>query len=113
MRRDAGADLAGDAGAAEPAIAHRILGEILLVVVLGEIELRRVEDLGRDRTVAFRRKRLLVLGLRLLGGFALGWRGDVDAGAILRADVVALPDALGRVVRFPERLEQLLGVVLL
>src|SRR5690349_2952631 len=44
----AGADLAGDAGPAEPAIAVRILGEILLVVVLGEIELGRVLDLGGD-----------------------------------------------------------------
>ena len=44
-----GADRAAHAGAAETAIAHRILGEVLLMVVLGEIERRRVEDLGRDR----------------------------------------------------------------
>ena len=36
--RDAGADRAGDAGAAEAAIAARVLGEVLLVVVLGEVE---------------------------------------------------------------------------
>ena len=49
---DAGADRAGDARAAEPAIAVRVLGEILLVIVLGEIERRRVDDLGSDRPVA-------------------------------------------------------------
>src|SRR5689334_22929613 len=41
LRLDAGADLAGDASAAEAAIALRVLGEILLVVVLGEVEGRR------------------------------------------------------------------------
>ena len=35
---DADADRAGHAGAAEPAIAGRILGQILLVIVFGEIE---------------------------------------------------------------------------
>src|ERR1700682_4647839 len=35
---DAGADGARHAGAAKPAIAGRILGQILLVIVLGEIE---------------------------------------------------------------------------
>src|SRR5690349_5658319 len=36
--RDAGADRAGHAGAAEPAIAGRILGQILLMVILGEVK---------------------------------------------------------------------------
>src|SRR5262249_30610567 len=95
MRRDAGADLASDAGTAEPAIAHRVLGEILLVIVLGKVELRRVEDLGRDGAVALRRQRLLVLGLRPLGGCTLRRRSDVDTRAILGPDVVALAHALG------------------
>src|SRR5215510_16469205 len=77
VRHDAGADLAGDAGAAEPAIAHRVLGEILLVIVLGEVELRRVEDLRGDRAIALHLQRLLVLGLRELSSFALRRRGDV------------------------------------
>ena len=43
---------AGDAGAARPAITVRILGEILLVIILGEIERRRGFDFGGDRTMA-------------------------------------------------------------
>jgi hypothetical protein len=39
-------DRATHAGAAEAAIAERILGEVLLVVILGVIERRRVEDLA-------------------------------------------------------------------
>ena len=49
LGRDARPDLAGDAGAAEPAIAARVLGEVLLVVVLGEVERAGLGDLGRDR----------------------------------------------------------------
>src|ERR1700722_9569905 len=54
----AGSDLASHAGAAEAAIAVRILRQILLVVILGEVEGRRVADLGRDRAQAFGRQRL-------------------------------------------------------
>ena len=46
---DADADRAAEARAAETAIAVRHLGQVLLVIVLGEVELRRVDDLGRDR----------------------------------------------------------------
>src|ERR1700680_989548 len=42
---------AAHAGAAEPAIAHRVLGEILLMIILGEIERRRVDNLGGGRSV--------------------------------------------------------------
>ena len=45
-------DRAGHAGAAEAAIAARILGEILLVIVLGEIERSGLGDLGGDRARA-------------------------------------------------------------
>src|SRR5687767_15531644 len=55
----AGADRARHAGAAKPAISERVLRQILLVVVLGEIELRRVDDLGGDRPEV----ELLQLGL--------------------------------------------------
>ena len=51
-RRDAGADRAGDAGAAEPAVAVRVLGQVLLVVVLGVVERPGLGDLGRDLAVA-------------------------------------------------------------
>src|SRR6185312_16680179 len=43
-----GADRASHPGAAQPAIAGRILGQILLMVVLGEIELAGGRDLGGD-----------------------------------------------------------------
>src|SRR5713101_4246368 len=65
------ADGAAHAGAAEPAIAHRVLGEILLMIILGEIERRRVADLGGDGSVAFSSQRLGVGGLRSLGSRAL------------------------------------------
>src|SRR6185369_10263212 len=53
-------DRAAHAGATETAIAHRVLGEVLLVIVLGIIEDRRVEDLGGDRVAH------AVLGERVL-----------------------------------------------
>src|SRR5262245_34246385 len=71
VRRDAGADLAAHAGAAQPAIAGRVLGEILLVIVLGEVERRRIDDLGGDRRKALGAQRLLVRGLGGFGGGAL------------------------------------------
>src|SRR5215467_10609623 len=95
LRRDACADRAAHAGTAEAAIAHRILGQILLVIVLGEIEGWRVEDLGGDRIETLRLERLLVHRLRGLGSLPLRGVEDVDAGAILRANVVALTHALG------------------
>src|SRR5262249_4409808 len=112
----AGSNGATHAGAAQTAIAGRILGEGLLVVVLGEVERRCIEDLGRDRVEALGLQRLLIHSLRRFGGLPLGGVEHVDAGAVLRADIVALPHALGRVVAFPEGLEQrlvgnLLGVI--
>src|SRR4051812_11573062 len=105
-RRNAGADLAGHAGPAQPAISARIFGEILLMIILGEIEFRRVDDLGADGGIALGTQRLVICFLRRLGGYALGRRGGVDAGAILRTDVIALPHALGRVMAFPKSLQQ-------
>ena len=43
---------AGHARAAETAVAVRVLGQVLLVVVLGVVELGRRDDLRRDRAVA-------------------------------------------------------------
>src|SRR3974377_774417 len=89
------ADRATHAGSAEAAIAGRILGEILLVVVLGEVERRRVDSFGGAGAEPPRGKRLGVAGARGLGRSALRRRKHVDAGAVLGADVVALPHALG------------------
>src|SRR5262245_66424140 len=60
LRRDRGdPDRARHTGTAQPAIAHRVLGEVLLMIVLGEIERRRLEDLGGDGAVMPRLQRLL------------------------------------------------------
>ena len=76
------------------------------MVVLGEIEIGCGRDFGGDRAMARRRQPLLELiaGLqrqRFLCGVA-----DIDAGSVLRADIVALAHALGRVVVLPELAQQ-------
>src|SRR5215207_6740500 len=59
---------AADAGAADAAVAVRVLRQVLLVVVLGEVEGPGRLDLGRDLArVARLVQRLLVLELGLLG----------------------------------------------
>src|SRR5450756_636724 len=77
------------------------------MIVLGKIEFARRRDLGGDGAQSLGRQRLLVGRLRHIGGFALRVAEGIDRGAILGADVVALTHALGRIVTFPERLEQL------
>src|SRR6188508_471787 len=78
-------DRAAHAGAAEAAVAHGVLGEILLMIVLGIVEGRRVEDLGGDRVAhAVLGERLLKHRLRGLGCLLLFRREGVDARAILR-----------------------------
>src|SRR5262245_57146365 len=99
-------DRAAHAGTAKPAISARILREILLMVIFRIIEGARVENLGGDRIEAARLERTLVHCLALFGEFALLRREHINAGAILRADVVALTHALRRIVILPERLEQ-------
>src|SRR3954452_18585303 len=86
----ADADRARHAGAAQSAIARRVLGEILLMIVLGEIEFARRRDLGGDGAEPLRSQRLLVHGLRRVGSLALRIAKGVDRRAILRADIVAL-----------------------
>src|SRR5665213_4516231 len=113
-RRDAGwlvrhrrhADRARNAGAAETTIALRVLGEILLVVVLGEVERRTVHDLRGDGAVTLGLQLLLIHRPGALGDLSLACVSDVDARPVLRADVVPLAHALGRVVRLEERLDQ-------
>src|SRR4051794_40914079 len=87
-------DRARHTGAAKPAIAHRVLGEILLVVVLGEVEWRRIDNLRGDRSEALAGQRLAVHRLGFLGGHPLRRRRGVDAGTVLSAYVVALAHAL-------------------
>src|SRR5579863_7707070 len=92
--------------AADAAIAVRILGEVLLVVVLGVVERRRAGDLGGDWLEPARGEGGVVALARALGGLALPWRRREDRGPILGADVVPLPHALRRIVVLPKDLEQ-------
>src|SRR3977135_4355883 len=105
-RRYGSADRAGDSGAAEAAIAERVLRQILLVVILGEVKGRGVLDLGRDLAVAGGIQLLLKAIARGFCGAALLRRIGVDCRAVLRADIVALAHALARVVALPEQLEE-------
>src|SRR3546814_1428445 len=76
---------------------------ILLVILLGVIEGRRVEDFGGDLAPPGRCQGRLVQVARAFGGLTLGRRSDVDARTVLGADVVALAHALGRIMVFPEQ----------
>jgi len=60
LRADTCRHRAGDACAANPAIAIRVLGEILLVVILSMIEFVEHADLGRDIATAGLYERLVV-----------------------------------------------------
>src|SRR4030095_1709256 len=101
----ADADGTRDAGAAETTVTVGILGEVLLVVLLGVVELRRRQHFGGDLTVADGCQPLLIRVARSLRGVLLFVVVIVDAGAVLRADVVALPHTLRRIVILPAHLQ--------
>src|SRR5262245_4437207 len=65
-------------------------------------------DLGRHRRIAGLAERLVVALARRLGLPLLAVAGEIDCRAVLRADIIALTHALGRVMRLEEDLEQLL-----
>src|SRR5690349_15812713 len=90
---------------AEPAVPVGVLGQVLLVVILGVIERPGRGDLGRDLAVAGVGQRLVVGVARRPGGSRLLVGEGVDSRPVLRADVVALAHPLRRVVRLPEDLE--------
>src|SRR5690606_12280389 len=99
-------DRAGDAGAAYAAVAVRVLGKVLLVVVLGEVEVGGLGHFGGDGAVAGFGEDLLVGVAGGFGGLLLGVGAVEDRRAVLGADVVALAHALGGVVGLPEDAEQ-------
>src|SRR4051795_13158793 len=101
-------DRAAHAGAAQTAVPTGVLLQILLVVGLGEVEGPGGRDLGGDLAHPGRGQTLLVGVARGLGRRALLVAGVVDRRPVLRADVVALAHALGRVVALPEEPEHLL-----
>src|SRR3954465_16081757 len=98
---------AGNARAAEPAVAVWVLAEILLVIILGVVELGRRTDLGCDGPVALRFQRLLEGRFRFLRRLELLVAVAVERRAVLGAGVVALAHALRGIMAFPEHLEQL------
>src|SRR5438270_12829923 len=87
---------AGDARAPEAAVAVGVLRKVALVVVLGEVELAGRHDLGGDAAVPGAAQRLLVALARLLCRPPLLVGPGEDRRAVLGADVVALPPAMGR-----------------
>src|SRR5215469_5810478 len=98
----------GHSTAAQPAVAIGILREILLVIILGVKELRRVADFRGDGAVSRGGELRLISVPRGLGSVPLRLVSHVDRGAILRTDVAPLPHPLRGIVRLPERLEQIL-----
>src|SRR5215212_6153292 len=106
LRRHVCADLAGDPRAAEPAIAERVFGEKLLMIVLRIVEFPRGRDLGGDLAKPALFERGLISLARSFRGASLVFAGPIDAGTIAGADVIALAHALSRVMRLPEYFEQ-------
>src|ERR1700730_1791610 len=110
LRRET--DRARNASAAKAAIATRISREILLVIGFGVIKIRPIENLRCDRSKAPRGQRLGEGHLACLRASALGRVFDIDGGAILRANIVALPHPLGRIVALPKTPKQrLIGIL--
>src|SRR6187402_3614340 len=79
--RHVDANRAGHARAAKTAIAIGVLRQVLLVIILGEIELRRRDDLGRDPAVAGLAERALELIARALRVLTLPVVEIIDARA--------------------------------
>src|SRR5580658_6963459 len=83
------------------------------MIILGVEELRRIADLGGDRAATGRREPRLVSAPRSLRNVTLLLVQHVNGRAVLRADIIPLTHALSWVMRFPERLEQVLVTDLL
>src|SRR5690606_26050057 len=82
----------------ESAIPTGILGEVLLMVVFGEVKWWSFDDFGSDLGIASRCQRRCVRGARSLGLPPLLGAEDVDPRAVLGAQIVALAHALSRIV---------------
>src|SRR5664280_1095993 len=78
------ANRTADSGSCQPAVAVRVLLEVLLVVALGEVELGGGTDFGRDRAFAGGLEPLLEHGTRGLGLALLGVAVGQDCGTVLR-----------------------------
>src|SRR5947207_3171828 len=99
------ANRTADARPAEPAVTSGILREVLLVIILGVVERRRVGDLRRDAVEARLVQPILKRRARGLRGALLLGSERVDRRSILGACVVPLPHPLRRIVAFPENFQ--------
>src|ERR1700722_15387031 len=81
-------DWAGNTRAPEAAIPARVLGQVLLVVILGVIERAGLGDFGGDGPVPGRGERSLERVARCQRSVALGRRRPVNGGAVLGPAVV-------------------------
>src|SRR5688572_12327709 len=103
--RNADADSASYPRPAVSAVTHRVLGQLLLMIVLGVIEITGIDDFRRNGTVPGFRQHFLISGATGLSGSSLFVTVHVNRRPILGADISTLPHALGGVVGFPENLE--------
>lgn len=95
-------------GAPEAAVPAGVLAQVLLVVIFRIVKGLSLPDVRGDQAETMLRQNLLVVLLGPQGCPHVLSRGRVDGGAVLRAVVVALAHALGRVMILPEDLEQFL-----
>ena len=84
-------------------VLYAALGEILLMVFFGAVEVRGRFDLCRDG--ATKASGSFEFGFGRARGLFLFGRVEEDNGAILRADIGALPVYLGRIMGIPKHVE--------
>ena len=90
----------------KPAVPSRVLVEVLLVVVLGEIEGRGRENLGGNRRQTRSPQAVSIGHPTALRRVHLDVAIGVDTAPILGAAIVALAHPLGGIVSLPERPKQ-------
>ncbi len=95
-----------DASAAKTAVAEGVLGEVLLVVRLSEVEVACGDYLSRDPPVASRMQPFLVALEGRQGCFFLVGSAHKYDRSILRAYVCALAHSLRRIVALPKDLQE-------
>src|SRR6185437_7335237 len=98
----------GHSATAQSAVPIGILRQILLVILLGVIELRRVADFRGNGAVPGGAESGLIRTPRDLGGVPLCLVGHVYRRAVLRTDIASLAHPLRGVMRLPKCLEQVL-----
>ena len=72
------------------------------MIILGVIEFRGRDNLGRNLPVTRLRERALVTFQRLPRGFFLLFRTGINPGTVLGTDIIPLAHTLGGIMRLPE-----------